>query len=668
MSTSSTTLMTFLVRTPPNARTVKLLGSWDNFSKAYPMERDSRIGRGHWKGCHTFTNIICDGETNSPPPGRDGGLRMGGTYWYYYQLDNEVDFFNEAEPVTTSCPFLPGQPLNVLNVPINLPSSDHHRSRDASPAPQRSSHETMNPEDKYMNPRAPPRPVLPRLTTSPAMLMPNDHALTSPISSSSSLSPINGRSVSHPRALAARRKFHVGSKLSIDIKSAINPSPMAHSLRSAIMHFASPRFNGNGENRGRVHNKGGKGLTLKVPGSGSKSSGSSSSSSPKWDHADHPDKPLPQCETLPVANGYRSNEYSSRHRSGESPNLSPLKATWTADDPLAHRLDSGETVRPYYIQLNAYQDSVSQQNTPKVIPPQGPSDVSTAQGLSTQVDLHRKRLPTLPNSPSSVLEAEMCALDEAHSIPTEEEYLQSHFSDFTAESPADSYSRDSFLHPGGSHFSECSTDTEDMSPSSMTSSSTFNNDSTLSVASNEDSEQGFELMLEDPTAPNASLFDAIPTTSSQSNIYIHDDNPQPPNTSNYCPENLEISTLCISKTPSQEDTHWRPTTQKGIYSSQKSNDKYSKTPSWTNLILKHNNYAPNSSPFMIDDNSDLPTPRAKPGNYQDQLRKKSEGVISRGCGSEQRHPSIYVESTMQELMEELSYLGNMIEDNAVKSF
>ena len=47
------------------------------------MEKDSRVGEGHWRGCHTFTDIVCDGPTNNPSPARSGGLKMGGTYWYY---------------------------------------------------------------------------------------------------------------------------------------------------------------------------------------------------------------------------------------------------------------------------------------------------------------------------------------------------------------------------------------------------------------------------------------------------------------------------------------------------------------------------------------------------------------------------------------------------------
>lgn len=69
--------------TSPTVRKVELLGSWDNFNRAYPMELDRRISAGHWRGCHTFTDIICDGGSESRSPGRNGGLKMGGTYWYY---------------------------------------------------------------------------------------------------------------------------------------------------------------------------------------------------------------------------------------------------------------------------------------------------------------------------------------------------------------------------------------------------------------------------------------------------------------------------------------------------------------------------------------------------------------------------------------------------------
>lgn len=46
------------------------------------MERDIRRDRGQWRGCHSFKDIICDGDEGSSPR-RDGGLKMGQTYYYY---------------------------------------------------------------------------------------------------------------------------------------------------------------------------------------------------------------------------------------------------------------------------------------------------------------------------------------------------------------------------------------------------------------------------------------------------------------------------------------------------------------------------------------------------------------------------------------------------------
>lgn len=94
----STTLITFILWVPiptithwpslidyrnhSNARKVELLGSWDNFSGSYAMTKDSRRGHGIWSGCHTFNDIICDGDSDIHEA-RNGGLKMGGTYWYF---------------------------------------------------------------------------------------------------------------------------------------------------------------------------------------------------------------------------------------------------------------------------------------------------------------------------------------------------------------------------------------------------------------------------------------------------------------------------------------------------------------------------------------------------------------------------------------------------------
>ena len=68
---------------PAAARTVELLGSWDNFSKPYQLKRDTRRSSHLWSGCYIFNNIICDGDLTNLCEKRDGALLMGGTYWYY---------------------------------------------------------------------------------------------------------------------------------------------------------------------------------------------------------------------------------------------------------------------------------------------------------------------------------------------------------------------------------------------------------------------------------------------------------------------------------------------------------------------------------------------------------------------------------------------------------
>ena len=72
-----------------------------------------------------------------------------------YRLNDDTDYHDPARPFTTYCPFLPGQPINILDVPIQ--SSQSNGSNDGVPASSDSSAVfTMNPEDKFLT----PRPVL----------------------------------------------------------------------------------------------------------------------------------------------------------------------------------------------------------------------------------------------------------------------------------------------------------------------------------------------------------------------------------------------------------------------------------------------------------------------------------------------------------------------------
>ncbi|KAF2124773.1 hypothetical protein P153DRAFT_390241 [Dothidotthia symphoricarpi CBS 119687] len=148
----NTALHTFWFHCPAALRSVVLLGSWDNFAKPYLLKLDTRRGRCLWKGCFTFADIICDGDLDNLSPKRDGPLKMGGTYWYYYKVDGEEESHNPTEPSTTFCPLLPGQRLNVLEIP----HEGHRRSSSAN-----SDVFTRNPGDRYLTPVPPstPRPL-----------------------------------------------------------------------------------------------------------------------------------------------------------------------------------------------------------------------------------------------------------------------------------------------------------------------------------------------------------------------------------------------------------------------------------------------------------------------------------------------------------------------------
>lgn len=89
--------------TNPQTRTVRLLGSWDNFTQPYTMHRDRRLGPGHWKGCYTFSNGVCDGAALNPAAFGSGGLKMGGTYWYYVRFPCDLrDFIIHRQPADQS--------------------------------------------------------------------------------------------------------------------------------------------------------------------------------------------------------------------------------------------------------------------------------------------------------------------------------------------------------------------------------------------------------------------------------------------------------------------------------------------------------------------------------------------------------------------------------------
>nr|POF24028.1 hypothetical protein CFP56_54964 [Quercus suber] len=159
-----TTLMTFLFQTPSEVRSVELLGSWDNFHQPYAMHHDRRRGTGYWSGCFKFDNIIFDGDSSQWVRPRSGGLKQGGTYWYYYRLNDDVEACDDNQAQTSTCPLLPGQPVNIVEVPVELVETPV-RSRSASAdltgsLSDRSTAHTWNPQDKF---KAPDPPLISRV-------------------------------------------------------------------------------------------------------------------------------------------------------------------------------------------------------------------------------------------------------------------------------------------------------------------------------------------------------------------------------------------------------------------------------------------------------------------------------------------------------------------------
>ncbi|KAF2485751.1 hypothetical protein BDY17DRAFT_309058 [Neohortaea acidophila] len=154
-----TTLITFLFKAPPEVRLVELLGSWDNFTQPYLMHRDRKRGPCCWSGCFKYQNVIFDGDKPNWSRPRTGGLKQGGTYWYYYRLDNDFETPDETKDLSTHCPLLPGQTVNVIDIPLELADSPV-RSRSASldaflALASESSTHTLEPGDKF-SPLEPP--------------------------------------------------------------------------------------------------------------------------------------------------------------------------------------------------------------------------------------------------------------------------------------------------------------------------------------------------------------------------------------------------------------------------------------------------------------------------------------------------------------------------------
>ncbi|KAK5945637.1 hypothetical protein PMZ80_002842 [Knufia obscura] len=404
----ATTLITFRVRAPRSTRTLVLYGSWDNFTIGYPMHKDLQSGSEYWSGCFNFTNIICDGRPSEAIRSRDGGLKMGGTYWYHYKVDDELEFHNVCERATTNCPMMPGQLVNVLNVPYALSGN---RSRNPSTSSTSSERRTMRPEDKFINPRpAPAKPELLRVSTSPTLECPDTNDM-SRTTTPSKETPNASRFLRLPRKVSvdayptpsASGALSGGLRAAFRIRTARSQSPeskadneMISTRRAVSAERQAGSRRGNAEtDRARTPQRG---LLLRA-------------------NSD---------DTLPTL----SFGEHCQHRSAPGEHLSPPNAI------------SVEKVRPSeglpllqstYHPLSALKEVASKANTP--------ADVQ-AEDMPSMAELDlEKRLPTLPNTPSSAYPMSISGESPPRRQPLDIEQLESHFSATTIGTEMCSMSR-----------------------------------------------------------------------------------------------------------------------------------------------------------------------------------------------------------------------------------
>ncbi|CAI7587614.1 unnamed protein product [Penicillium manginii] len=600
--------MTFLLNTNPETRSVKLLGSWDNFTKQYVMNRDKRVGAGHWKGCHTFTDIMGDGPSGSlgeQSQWRTGGLKMGATYWYYYLLDDDIESINENEPVTTKCPLLPGQPVNVLNVPIVLPDSRSH-GRTGSNSSQKADYRTMNPKDKFMNPRKPPQPVPARLQTAMPRKQP-------PAVHSQSTSPIHGmvhRSASQP---GSARGFH-----SKDARSA--SPPRARALLAALR--PANETEGQGQISPLPRSKTVNGV-LRHDGSTS-------------DRRKVPEINVNTGAASPVANIPEFSTIQSRRalkaKGGDAPALN-LLTVQTRPQPRKPSPSRGAAAGN---NLGTVDETRALKDALEFIASNPGSDQTTPTGK----DVNDKRLPTLPNTPSSVMDEAVREIDD-HDRVMDSEVPHSHFSIMTATT-ADDTTHSRFI-PEQSRFSEWSTDTdteaEDNSPESMISTSTFNQDTNESPAVDdwrtpELSQSNDAMTNTDPNTPHLTVHSKPSSPNSASGELPPWNDCLPELAISLASPGLQGSGLGIDQ---MDEVESNPKRHAALFSAIESME-----------ALSLSRRSPDGSPIIL------------PERESQQHRDALDRVRSR---SRSRDGSSQGKRTMQELMDELSYLKNMIQSD-----
>lgn len=575
-------------------------------------------------------------------------LRLSSHPLSQYKLDDDLEFHNSAEPSTTTCPMLPGQLVNVLNVPFALSSATTPpRNRNDSVSSTNSDIQTMDPSDKFLNPRpVPARPSLPRLKTSPSFPSAPWSTDNSPLSAEFR----RGRSVSsrqpnHSGDANTLRIIRLTKKSSFDVpsRSTSRGSNRSVGIIGAFRALASPRTTSPDtiSERGRsvTSDKGPsrhqgslpralssrsitpkRNVRVRTPPMPELTAASSSASTPVLGAT-------PTAGELPLRDdthdlgevnlglAISSFQQHRRQRNG-SREPSSLRNSLSTEDAMSY-LTNHPPATPYK-PLETLNEVNSPAGTPvwpltaiKVEAENVVEDIK-----SPTVNLG-KRLPTLPNSPSSAYPPSSVAGDSPlQGFEQKLANLQSHFSATTIDT--ESYTS-SYIYQGQSRFSDWTCATSRMSPRSDYAASLIDMEpmSPAELDLEIDNVKPIQVVSETALAPNApqdlsaATTDGLPSASSFSTV-----------------SSVDWSATCSANEA--------PAAWQGFQHYSLPTDEIESTATLKQAV------SPNGrAPIVVDNHTHTP-------GYKSHV--------------ESLDPSSLPHSTsMQQLLDELSYLGDMIQ-------
>jgi hypothetical protein len=320
--------------------------------------------------------------------------------------------------------------MNVLNVPMHF-SSDRQRHRNASISSTSSELRTMDPEDRYLNPRPAPKPALTHLDTSATQKLVPDTGLSSSNMSASSSRSSHSRNASLPSSALSLRSFRLPRKPGLDGRGrSASPTHRPPGLRAAVRQLAplkptSPRtniFSGRTgfptSDRGRSSleqarqssRMSGDPVTKHTSGASSVTKSSSRSPTAMVERAVAESQPKPLALRRSIGQSDQVDEaivmssfQSHRKQTSRSREPSPLRnPSVSSEQPkVESAIREGSSLQ--YQPLETLNEVLSPPNT-SIWPSSTTTEPKDESGATDPASApSHKRLPTLPNTPSSAI-------------------------------------------------------------------------------------------------------------------------------------------------------------------------------------------------------------------------------------------------------------------------